>query len=171
MELIVYLEDLLQMSATGETMEQEETECTNITETGMSEAIKGIEKKMEQLEALHHKSDQMKEDLDRVGNIATTIRGLIAKWNRNEHTHNVGTELEELRAQVAMEEDGTGNVVWLPAGMDETPQQRMMAEDIQNIVSYGRWETAGAWRTGISRLQVGQLTQWMRSRDRTAVDI
>eukprot|EP00972_Heterocapsa_arctica_P016085 2371119-Heterocapsa_arctica.AAC.1 len=64
MEFIVYLEDLLQIGGTVETMEQEENESTNITASEMKKAIDGIEKKIEQLVTLHNKSDQMKEDLE-----------------------------------------------------------------------------------------------------------
>eukprot|EP00972_Heterocapsa_arctica_P071631 10581713-Heterocapsa_arctica.AAC.1 len=33
-----------------------------------------------------------------------------------------------------------------------------------------RWEGPGAWKTNMTKRQVGQLTQWMRSRNMTPVD-
>eukprot|EP00972_Heterocapsa_arctica_P040204 5923602-Heterocapsa_arctica.AAC.1 len=45
-----------------------------------------------------------------------------------------------------------------------------MAADIQNICSYTRWQSPGAWKTNMTKQQIGQLTQWMRSRNMTPVD-
>eukprot|EP00972_Heterocapsa_arctica_P027376 4023781-Heterocapsa_arctica.AAC.1 len=75
MELVVYLENSLQMRITEESSEQEDTESTNITETEMHKAIKGIEKNMEQLQLLHNKSDDMSEQMKEITNMVNTIRG------------------------------------------------------------------------------------------------
>eukprot|EP00972_Heterocapsa_arctica_P004920 728933-Heterocapsa_arctica.AAC.1 len=48
-----------------------------------------------------------------------------------------------------------------PKGETLSPQ---MQKDIQDITEYWRWNTKGAWKTNISRKQIGQLTQWMRGR-------
>eukprot|EP00972_Heterocapsa_arctica_P054744 8068655-Heterocapsa_arctica.AAC.1 len=80
-------------------MELKDTGNTNIPEAEMKEAIKGIEKKMEQLETLHNKNDHMKEQLDRLMTIVTTIRGMFKKWNRSDHTQSVLDEAEEAGAQ------------------------------------------------------------------------
>eukprot|EP00972_Heterocapsa_arctica_P111346 16391826-Heterocapsa_arctica.AAC.1 len=45
-----------------------------------------------------------------------------------------------------------------------------MEADTQNICGYNRWETPGAWMTGMSRKQIGQLAQWLRGRNMTQLD-
>eukprot|EP00972_Heterocapsa_arctica_P084265 12414379-Heterocapsa_arctica.AAC.1 len=125
---------------------------------------------MEQLEFLHNKNDHMTEQLDEMMTIVTTIRGMFAKWSRNEYTHGVGNEAEVMRAQGRMKENDVGEAEQQAEARMMTPQQQIIEKDILNIVNNKRGNTTGAWKTGISRTQVGQLTQWMKDRIMTAVD-
>eukprot|EP00972_Heterocapsa_arctica_P091075 13437317-Heterocapsa_arctica.AAC.1 len=113
-------------------MEQEEAGSTNISETEMKKAIKGIEKNMEQLETLHNNNDHMKEQLDRMMTIVTTIRGMVGKWSRNEYTHSVGNEAEVMRAQVSMEQGDTGDVEAQTEGREAALNQQQIEKDILN---------------------------------------
>jgi hypothetical protein len=45
-----------------------------------------------------------------------------------------------------------------------------MEQDIQNIVEHRRWNSKGAWKTGIPQAQIGWLTHWLRSRFMKNVD-
>eukprot|EP00972_Heterocapsa_arctica_P115898 16450300-Heterocapsa_arctica.AAC.1 len=61
-------------------------------------------------------------------------------------------------SQDSMQGANTGNMELQEVDKSDTPEQEIMAKDIQNICSYTRWEGPGAWRTNMAKSQLGQLT-------------
>jgi hypothetical protein len=51
-----------------------------------------------------------------------------------------------------------------------TAQQQTIENDIENIVRYWRWNSKGAWKTGIQKVQIGRLTHWLKSRVMRTID-
>eukprot|EP00972_Heterocapsa_arctica_P042033 6197981-Heterocapsa_arctica.AAC.1 len=70
------------------------------------------------------------EQLDRMMTIVTTIRGMFAKWSRNEYTHSVGSEAEGMISQA---ENDTGDAEPQTEGSMTTAQQQTIEKDILNI--------------------------------------
>eukprot|EP00972_Heterocapsa_arctica_P004955 734358-Heterocapsa_arctica.AAC.1 len=94
----------------------------------------------------------MKEQLDSMMNIVTTIHVMFQKWNMSDLTQVVQDKAGEVGTEKAAEQGDTGGMKPQiePKEVTLSPQ---MEKDIQDITDYWRWDTTGAWKTNISKKQ------------------
>eukprot|EP00972_Heterocapsa_arctica_P071334 10537242-Heterocapsa_arctica.AAC.1 len=74
--------------------------------------------------------------------MVNTIRGMFAKWIKDEYTHGPGNEVEAMGAQSSLEEDDEGDADQQAENRKMTPEQQIIEKDIQNIEP-GRRASAG----------------------------
>eukprot|EP00972_Heterocapsa_arctica_P003337 496891-Heterocapsa_arctica.AAC.1 len=87
---------------------------------------------MEQLEELYNKNDHMKEQLDIMMTIVTTIQVMFKKWNRSDLTQVVLDKAGEVGTETASEQGDTGEMKAQVETKGATLNQQI-EKDIQDI--------------------------------------
>eukprot|EP00972_Heterocapsa_arctica_P080017 11791264-Heterocapsa_arctica.AAC.1 len=120
---------------------------------------------------MHNKSSQVCEDMESIREIISIMMKKVKDWTGTNYPDRDRINREAQEEKKALDEDMTAREAERQAD-DKTEglDKEMMAEDIQNICSHKLSESGGVWRTRMNNEQLGELTQWMRSRGKTGVD-